>query len=164
MPIVKDFFREFTSKKDWVWSDVDFAVQCANKGKELAYVPKAGIYHTGWDRFSTYFKKKKRDVTTTYIPSSGHRLATYANLGEPRGFFKVAGWVVFANLVIPGVVIGIVDSLNKRDTACMYYPVLATLGTDYILALFLTRKNGRELMLESAKKVSSKLFPSGGGT
>jgi glycosyltransferase involved in cell wall biosynthesis len=161
MPIIKKFFSQFTSKSDWIWSDVDFAVQCANEGKELAYVPKAGIYHTGWDRLSTYFRKKRRDVTKTYIPTSGHRLATYANLGEPGGFFKVVGWVVFANLVIPGVVIGIVDSLNKRDTACMYYPVLTTLGTDYILGLFLTRKDGREVLLESARKMVSRLFPTG---
>ncbi len=152
MNIVREFFEDFNKKKDWVWSDVDFAVQCANKQRELAYVPKAGIYHTGWDSFSTYLKKKRRDVTQTYIPTFGHRLATYTDLRDPHGFVKTAIWVVYVNLLIPGMVTGMIESLKKRDMACMYYPILASLGTDYILYLFLSREGGRNIITEVIKQ------------
>jgi glycosyltransferase involved in cell wall biosynthesis len=142
------FVREMieASDDDWAWSDVDFAVEAALRGQRFAFVPSASLFHRSAMTRSLHLSKLRRNVRGTYIPNVAHRRAVYAEWNDPRQVLRLALWVLYANLVLPGVVTGLAKALRHRDVAFLYEPWAITVGTDYVVWQFLRDPEGKRLL------------------
>lgn len=127
--------------------DIAIPIQLAELGYDrMAYVEKdAGFYHR---RNSLWreLRRTRRDVAVTYLPVVGERKFHYVNFKNPIDLLKIAYWITYVNLIIPSLLVGIYKTIKYRDWAGMYELPLNFLLTNYVIYLFLTEKNGRELL------------------
>jgi glycosyltransferase involved in cell wall biosynthesis len=126
--------------------DIAIPIQLAEIGYDkLAYVEKAGIYH---QRTSLWheFKRQKRDIKVTYLPVFGKRKFNYINFRKPKDILKVFFWIIYANLLIPSLIVGIYKTIKYKDIACLYEMPANLFLTDYIIFLFLTDKNSLRIV------------------
>jgi glycosyltransferase involved in cell wall biosynthesis len=132
---------------DWAWSDVDFALALADRSSGfVAYVPSASILHRSSLTPRLHLRKLRRNVRATYLPNVNRRQATYIQWGSRRDVTRLAFWVLYANLVVPGALVGLVRAVRHRDPAMLYEAWATTVGTDYVLGQFLAAAEGRELV------------------
>jgi len=151
-----DLMRKLMADKDlnWMWSDVDFPIMFSKKGyTKFAYVESAGLYHRSYLNLSVLLKKKRRDVTWSYLPTFGNRDATYVDFNSRRDILRLFSWVIYSNLVFPALFLGVYKSIKNRDLACMYLPVITLTVTDYVLYLFIKSPKGRKIIKDSVKKL-----------
>jgi glycosyltransferase involved in cell wall biosynthesis len=131
--------------------DIAIPLQLAEIGYDkLAYVERAGIYHArsgiGGRGFKREFHRQRRDVTVTYLPVIGKRKFNYIDYKNPLDILKVFGWVVYVNLIIPSLLVGIYKCIKHKDIAGMYELPVNLLLTNYIIYLFLSDPKGRRLI------------------
>lgn len=153
------FVREVVAScgPTWKWSDVDFAIEIARRGVgPIAFVPDAGIFHRSSMTRQAHLEKLRRNVRVTYLPNTDRRRATYIRWGRPRDVLRLTAWVVYANLVVPGVVNGVLKAIRTRDPAMLYDAWATTVGTDYVLLQFLLDPKGRRLLGRAAAGVRSR--------
>jgi len=151
--LLKQLFKEVTDRwGDWMWSDVDFPIMCAQKGwNKFAYVPNVGIYHYSFLNLKKIMEKKRRDVYWSYLPNLDKRSALYIDYSSKYDILKVLAWMTYANFFIPGLLRGIAESIRRKDIACMYIPILTTFLTDYVIYLFIKDKRGKMLVKNALK-------------
>lgn len=126
--------------------DVAIPLQLAELGhNKLAYVEDAGLYHRR-SSFKREVQRQKRDVTVTYLPVVGKRKFDYIDFNNPIDVLKIIAWVLWVNLLIPSLVVGIYKTIKYKDFAGMYELPTNFILTNYIIYLFLTDKNGRKLI------------------
>lgn len=131
--------------------DIAIPIQLAEIGCDrLAYIEGAGMYHRRTN-LNHELKRQKRDVTVTYLPVVGQRKFDYIDFSNMSDVLKVMVWVVYVNLLIPSILVGIYKSLKYKDIACMYELPTNLFLTNYIIYLFLSNKKGRELLLSFLK-------------
>jgi|GEM_PF-2521628 glycosyltransferase involved in cell wall biosynthesis len=141
------------SPDDFIYVDIAIPIQLAEIGfDKLAYVEKAGIYHRRTDLWHE-FKRQKRDVTVTYLPVLNKRKFHYINFKKPWDVLRLFSWVVYANMLIPSFLVGILKSFKYKDTACLYEMPTNLLLTDYIIYLFVSNKNGLKLIKNIINKI-----------
>lgn len=130
----------------FVWVDIAIPILLSRHGHGLfAYVPDTGVHHLTVKHMADMYKKKRRDADNTYLPAVSNREFTYVDYDNSRDILRLAWWVVYANLVVPGLIKGIYKALKYRDWACLYEVPTTTLLTDYIIWLFLRNPHGRRL-------------------
>ena len=130
----------------WRWSDVDFVVECADRGLEpFAYVPQAGIYHRSFVRPRVYLRKKQRDVRWSYLATLGARRASYLSWTSRRDLLRLTAWMLYVNTLLPPLAVAAARSLRYRDWALLYEAFMAIVGTDFVLGSFLADPRGRAL-------------------
>jgi glycosyltransferase involved in cell wall biosynthesis len=152
--LLQGFLREWGP--DWQWSDVDFVIECAERNLgPFAFVPNARLYHHSYLDPGTYLRKKKRDVRWSYLGTVGRRRASYIRWDNPRDVARVALWLVYANLLFPGLVVALGKALKYRDWAMLYEAFATTVGTDYVLWQFLADRRGRRLLRQALAAVVS---------
>lgn len=131
----------------FVWVDIAIPILLSRHGHSLfAYVPDAGVHHLTVKHMGDMYKKKRRDANNTYLPAVGNREFTYVDYDSSPDVLRLAWWVVYANLVVPGLCRGLYKSIKYRDWACLYELPTTTLLTDYIIWLFLRNRQGRRLL------------------
>jgi glycosyltransferase involved in cell wall biosynthesis len=140
--------------EDFVWVDIAIPILLSRHGHNLfAYVPEAGVHHLTVKHMGDLYRKKRRDANNTYLPAVGKREFTYINYDSPRDLLRLAWWVVYANLVVPGLCKGIYRAIKHRDWACLYEALATTLLTDYIIWLFLQNPHGRRLLARGLRRI-----------
>ncbi len=127
--------------------DIAIPIQLAELGYDkMAYVEKdAGFYHRR-NSLMRELRRTRRDVAVTYLPVVGERKFHYVDFNNPIDLFKIIYWVVYVNLIIPSLLVGIYKTIKYKDWAGMFELPLNFLLTNYVIYLFLTEKNGRKLL------------------
>lgn len=128
--------------------DIAIPLQLAELGHDkFAYVKQAGLYHRRTN-LKHELKRQKRDVTVTYLPVIGERKFNYIDFNNPFDLFKVIFWVIYVNIIIPSLLVGIYKTIKYKDWAGMYELPTNFLLTNYIIYLFLSDQNGKKLLLK----------------
>lgn len=141
-------FLEKVIKDPDTFNYVDIAIplQLAELGhNKFAYVERAGMYHERAE-FKREFWRMKRDVTITYLPVVGERKFHYVDFKNPFDILKIILWVIYVNLIIPSLLMGIYKTLKYRDLTGLYELPTNFLLTNYLIFLFLTDPNGQKLL------------------
>jgi len=151
-PIGMCFYRKkfldkvITSPEKFNYVDIAIPLQLAELGHDkFAYIEKAGMYHRR-DGLNRELFRARRDVTVTYLPAVGQRKFDYVDFRKPLDILKLAFWVIWVNLLIPSLVVGIYKSIKYKDFAGMYELPSNLILTDYIAYLFLTNRNTVKLI------------------
>lgn len=157
--LLKEFLDDWGPS--WRWSDVDFVVECAERGlAPFAYVPSAGIYHRSFLRPAIYLRKKQRDVRGSYLDTVGKRKASYLSWSNKRDLLRLVLWISYVNALIPPALTAVARSVKHRDPALLYEAFLSIVGTDYVLWNFVLDRRGRAL---AKKALGSLLLGTGSG-
>lgn len=152
IPIGMGLFRKkwldkvIKNPDNFIYVDIAVPLQMAELGYDkFAYVSSAGFYHETKDLFHQ-LKRIRRDVVVTYLPVVGQRRFHYADFNKPLDLFKIICWIIYVNLLIPSFLVGIYKSVKYRDWAGMYELPINLLSTNYVIWLFITEKNGQQLI------------------
>lgn len=131
--------------------ELDFLVILVRNGfNKFAYVPNAGLYHHHAISLSHLIKKRLYNLTRVYLARE-ERFYKWFDLRNPRDLIKIFLWVIYANLILPSIFVGIIKSIKYRDWAGMYEPVVNLLVTDLLIFEFLKDSRGWKLLLSKQK-------------
>jgi len=118
--------------------DIDVPVILSENGfNEFIHVPSCGIYHRSSFSLREIANKRIRNIRKVYLPNLEKRRFKYFDLSRKKDLLKIFFWVVYANLFFPEFIRGVYKTIENRDTACMYEPVIAIVLTDVIVYGFL---------------------------
>ncbi len=133
--------------KDYkMFLELDFLVLLVSKGlNRFAYVPKAGLYHRHVSNLRQLLKKRKYNLQKVYLARE-KRLYTWFDIGSFLGKMKISVWIVYANLILPSLLVGLYKSAKYKDLAGMYEPVVNFCVTNLIIFNFLMDRRGRKLL------------------
>ena len=73
------------------------------------------------------------------------RLYKWFDISKPKDLFRIICWIIYANLIIPSILMGLYKSIKFKDWAGMYEPVVNLLVTDTILLAALSDKRTQSL-------------------
>jgi glycosyltransferase involved in cell wall biosynthesis len=128
--------------------DIDVPVILSKNGySRFAYVPSCGIYHVNIKSLKDLVRKRLRNIEKIYLPTVENREFKYFSLKSKGEVFRIIVWIIYANLFIPELVMGIVLAIKNKDAACMYRPIVSFLLTDTIVYAFVKDEKGRRLIL-----------------
>jgi len=118
--------------------ELDFLVLLVKNGHDkFGYVPEAGLYHHHASSLLQLIKKRNYNLKKVYFGRSD-RLYKWFDLSKPKDAIRIICWVIYANLIIPSILMGLYKSIKFKDWAGMYEPVVNLLVTDMILLSALT--------------------------
>lgn len=130
--------------------ELDFLVLLVKHGcTNFAYVPSSGLYHHHVKSFMQLLKKRNYNLKKVYLARQ-ERLYKWFNLSSFIGKIKILSWIVYANLIIPSIVVGIYKSLKYKDIAGMYEPLVNFFLTNQLALNFLLDNKGRKLILNES--------------
>src|SRR3989344_1172068 len=120
--------------------ELDFLVLLVKNGHDkFGYVPEAGLYHHHASSLLQLIKKRNYNLKKVYFGRSD-RLYKWFDLSKPKDAIRIICWVIYANLIIPSILMGLYKSIKFKDWAGMYEPVVNLLVTDTILLAALSDK------------------------
>jgi glycosyltransferase involved in cell wall biosynthesis len=154
--LLKDTYFEIKKKwPDWMWSDVDFPIAMVSKGfKKFAYVTNTGIYHHSYKDLPTLLRKKKRDLTWSYLSTYKHRYATYLKLNSKRDVARLLAFVLYSESLLLPFLRGLSKAFKYNDLYCIFYEPLLSWGlTNWILLLLISDSRGRKFILELTRSI-----------
>lgn len=123
--------------------ELDFLVVLVKNGfNTFAYAPEAGLYHHHANSLIQLIKKRKYNLTKVYFAHAQNKLYTWFDLSKPAELFKILIWVVYANLFLPSIIVGVFKFIKHRDLAGMYEPLVNLMVTDSLIYNFLTNSSG----------------------
>lgn len=131
---------------------------------KFAYVPTAVLYHHHATSLTSLVSKRKYNLTNVYFKHVHNQLYTWINWHNPRDLFKMFLWVIYSNLFIPSLVVGIYKSIKYRDLAGLYEPFVNLLITDTLIIAFVSAKSNPSFiavglcLLALVKSVSFSFF------
>ena len=138
--------KVITNPDTFNYVDIAIPLQLAELGfDKFAYVVDAGMYHRRSNLWREV-KRQKRDVTVTYLPVFGQRKFNYIDFNKKGDLLKIVLWVLWANLLIPGLVVGLYKTIKYRDWAGMYELPTNFILTNYVIYLFVSDRKGKELL------------------
>jgi len=121
--------------------ELDFLVLLTRKGfNKFAYVPNAGLYHHHVSNLRELLRKRKYNLEKVYL-ARDKRHYKWFDLKKPKDIVKIFFWVIYANLIIPSILVGIHKTIKHRDFSGMYEPLVNLLVTDYLIYNLI--RNGR---------------------
>lgn len=120
----------------------------------FAYVPKAKIRHYHAETLKLLISKRLRNLDINYLPNLGRKYYLWFNPTQKKDILKIIFWVIYANLLIPETIRGIVKLLIFKDVAFLWHPIISITTTDAIVWRFLSRESGRKF----ARKLLSRLL------
>lgn len=133
--------------------ELDFLVLLVEAGfTKFAYVLDAGLYHHHAKDLSHLLTKRRYNLKKVYLART-RRLYKWFDLSSPIGIFKLIAWVIYANLIIPSIVVGIYKSLKYRDLAGMYEPIVNILVTDVLLLESIRDSRSWKLLLNKDEQI-----------
>lgn len=138
-------------KKYNMFLELDFLVLLTKKGlNKFAYIPSAGLYHSHVNSFFNLLKKRKYNLQKVYLGRE-ERLYKWFDMATLKGKLKVLYWVLYANAVLPSLLIGIYKSLKHKTLVGLYEPLVNFVLTDYLILLFLSNKKGIKVLKNESK-------------
>lgn len=119
--------------------ELDLLVMFVKRSRNLfAYVPKAGLYHLYAGSLKELLEKRKHNLTNVYFLHVQDKLYTWIDWSNILQVFKLCLWVIYANLFVPSLFVGVYKSLKHRDWVGMYEPIVNFLITDLLVFNFVT--------------------------
>lgn len=123
---------------------------------KFAYVPGAGFYHYHVKDLGHLLRKKFKYIENNYLPHFEEREYQWFDLKTKKGILKIIFWVIYANLLIPATIRGIIKTIKYRDIVCMYEPLVTLLTTDAIIFGFLKHPKGRAMIKKMLKNMGGR--------
>lgn len=114
----------------------------------FAYVPEAKIRHYHAETLSLLIHKRLRNLDVNYLPNIDKKYYLWIDPSSRKDILKIIFWVVYANLLIPETIRGVVKSLYKKDIAFLWHPIVSITTTDAIIWGFLSKGSGRKFTLK----------------
>lgn len=134
--------------------DHDLLIKTIKSGYNMfAYVPEAGLYHYHAESLIHLVKKRVRNITSHYLPYFESLEYRWIDVRNKAQIFKVASWIVYANLFFPAAIKGFLRFLKYKDPALLMEPIVAITVTDVILVEFLKSKVGRTMFCNSFRTI-----------
>lgn len=99
---------------------------------KFAYV-EAGTYHYFIKDLKVLIKKRFRNISRNYLGQDFERAYKWFDLENPVDVLKIIFWIIYANLFIPELIVGIYKSIKYRTWIGMYQPFVSWLETNTIL-------------------------------
>lgn len=121
----------------------------------IAYVPKAGIYHHHAESLGHLLRKRIRNLQTHYFPYNKTLEYRWMDPNNRVEVFRMILWVMYANLLLPAGLRGLIRFFKYKDWALLMEPIVTILTTDVILWSFLTNKVGRNILFQSLRSFFS---------
>lgn len=147
-----DVLKRVVSDDDYRWWDIDIPVRLAKRGyNKFAYVEAAGLYHLTVKGIRDLMAKKKWMINESFLPHIQKREYQYINFSNRKNIFKLLAWVLYANSLFPAFIKGFVQSIENKDLACMYDPLITAFLTDYYLYGFLRSDKGRNFLRQISR-------------
>ena len=144
LEIIKKIFG-----KDPYLMDNDVPVRLVKKGYTVfGFRTDIGIYHYILENLGELFKKRMRGVLKTYMKHLHKREYKWFNLEDKKNIILMGAWVLYANLLFPGMFVGIYKAFKYRDTCLLYYPIINMVSTDALIFGFLKSKKGVNSLLK----------------
>ncbi len=133
--------------------DLETTVIVARAGfNKFAYVPKAKIRHHHATTLSLLIRKRLRNLKVNYLPNAQRKYYLWFDPNSPKDILGIIGWIIYANLIIPETIRGIIKSIYYKDLAFMWHPLVSITTTDAILWVFISRKAGRDFFWSITKR------------
>ncbi|OGG11312.1 hypothetical protein A2Z00_02440 [Candidatus Gottesmanbacteria bacterium RBG_13_45_10] len=117
-----------------------------------AYVPAAGIYHHHAKNLSHLLAKRVRNLKNHYIQTNSPYKYTWFDTGSLSGLLKIFIWVLYANLIFPATIRGIIRACKYRNAVLLMEPIVTITTTDVILYHVLADPLSRKFFLEKLGK------------
>lgn len=119
----------------------------------FAYIPKAKIRHYHAETLWLLIQKRLRNLDRNYLPNLDKKYYLWFDPGSQKDILKIIFWVIYANLLIPETVRGIIKSLYYKDVAFLWHPIVSITTTDAILWGFLSKNSGRKFALKLLERL-----------
>jgi glycosyltransferase involved in cell wall biosynthesis len=134
--------------KDYgMFLELDFLVLLSRNGlRKFAYVPSAGLYHHHAPNLKELIRKRRYNVQKVYLKTINKKLYKWFHLKNPVDLAKIILWVIYANLILPSLIVGIYKTIKHKDWAGMYEPLVNFLVTDVILFSFVQNSGYKKLL------------------
>lgn len=125
--------------------ELDFLVLFASNGlNTFAYSYETGLYHHHAKTLHELLKKRKYNLNKVYLQRD-KRFYKWFDLENANDLIKLSLWILYANLIIPSLAVGIYKSFKHKDWAGLYEPVVNLLVTDMLIFEFLKNPKGRNM-------------------
>lgn len=147
--LLKDVYSDIKAKwPGWFWTDLDFPAAIVERGNtEFAFAKSTGIYHHSFTGIGTLLRKKRRDMTWSFLTTVKYRYTTYINYDSKRDITVLFAITVYSLTLAFPIFKGIQKAIRFRDWKCLvYYPFLTWMLTNYLVALILSDRRGRHLV------------------
>lgn len=136
--------------------DLDNLVQLVRAGcDQFAYVPAAGHHHRHVNNLPELIRKRLRNLRNVYLPHAQHRQYRWFDLTNKADVAKIGMLMLYAHLLIPSAITGLLKAIRHRDWAGLYEPFVLLALTDAIALGMLMDPRGRQLLWGGARKLTS---------
>ncbi len=158
-PAVRMFYRTKYFKKTSNWKsenyfDHDFVINCVRSGfPYFAYVPDPGYFHYHVTSLKHLVTKRIRNIQKHYLPYYKNTDYVIHDTSDKKQVFKLILFVIYANLIIPPAIRGIIRFLKYRDLVLLTEPIITIAITDGLLIAFLKDKRGRRYIADSLRSL-----------
>lgn len=163
-PTTLMFFRMSHLRKSPLWGnkrffDHELLMSLIGKGiTNFAYVPNAGLYHKHARSLGHLIYKRLRNMKHHYLKTDSEYKYKWFDATSISGILKIIIWVIYANLLLPAAIRGILRTLKHKDIVFLTEPLITIAVTDAILFQFFAMKEGRQFIFRSLKTLFSRTF------
>lgn len=134
------------------WYDLDTILVLVKEGyTKYAYVPTAGLYHKHAKTLSQLTNKRIRNLKNHYLPEFSKLRYKWLDLDSKKGVLKIIFWVIYANLIIPATIRGLIRAIKHKDLVLLMEPIVTVFPTDVILWNFVRIPAGRSIIRKAIR-------------
>ncbi len=128
--------------------DLDNIVLLVKHGFDyFAFVPDAREYHRHVEDLKSLIQKRLRNIIHNFLPHYETREYTWFNLRNKRDVLKIIYWLIYAHLIFPALIRGVVKAVRYKDIYCIFYePILTVVLTDITVYGFLANRRGLKFL------------------
>jgi len=119
--------------------------------KYFAYTPSLGLHHPFLKDLKTLIRKRIRNLRYQFFNQPDKREFTWINFKSKKDIIKIIFWIIYANTLVLPALVGIYRAIKFNSSIALYEPIFVWITTNLIIYVFLTEKEGRQLVF---KKIS----------
>lgn len=119
---------------------------------KYAYVPSAGLYHYHAKSLHQLLAKRIRNLKNHYVQTNSPYKYSWFDMTSLQGLFKIFIWVIYANLIFPATIRGILRAVRYRNLVMLMEPIVTITTTDAILYHFIADPRSRIFFFRELKK------------
>ncbi len=125
---------------------------------KFAYVPGAGIVHRTAIGLSDIAGKRLRNIEQVFLPSHAVRSFWWFDPREPKHIARAILFLIYANMIVPAMIVGLVKAVRYRDSAGLMEPAIAAVSINASLLGFLRTKKARAFIERSLVELARKVI------
>lgn len=149
-PYTHMLFRKSLLVQTHIWTqiedfDQDTIATIVEAGYHLfAYVPSAGLFHHHARNLGHLLSKRTRNLNNHYFPHG--KTTKYSYLDNKTSLPKIIFIIIFANMILPAALRGLIRFVKYRDWALLMDPIVTLAVVDSVLIAFLRDRRGRDII------------------